>query len=245
MTTEPYFGPELFAFLRALGENNNREWFQANKKRFERDVRDPMLRFITDFGPHLDRISTRFVADPRPNGGSLLLESIATYAFPKTSAPTRPTLARTSATRPVRTRTRRASTFTSRAGEVFAGSGIWHPDAPALTKIRDAIVDDPKGWRRATSAKVLGAGGTLSGESLKRPPRGYDPRSPAHRGPQAQGFFRRHALRRGRGVWPRGHEEHRRDLPKVCAADRVPDQIARPPLVIGGGPPCAGPISSE
>jgi len=64
------------------------------------------------------------------------------------------------------------------AGEVFAGSGIWHPDAPALTKIRDAIVEDPKGWRRATSAKVLGAGGTLSSESLKRPPRGYEPEHP-------------------------------------------------------------------
>ena len=64
MTSIPHFRPALFEFLSELTENNNREWFQANKKRFERDVRDPMLRFISDFGSHLDQISPRFVADP-------------------------------------------------------------------------------------------------------------------------------------------------------------------------------------
>ena len=30
--------------------NNNREWFQANKARYERDVRNPLLHFVADFG---------------------------------------------------------------------------------------------------------------------------------------------------------------------------------------------------
>jgi len=52
------------------------------------------------------------------------------------------------------------------------GAGTWRPASPALAKIRDAIVADPKRWRRATSA------GELGGESLQRPPRGYDPNHP-------------------------------------------------------------------
>jgi uncharacterized protein (TIGR02453 family) len=57
---------------------------------------------------------------------------------------------------------------------VFAASGVWHPDGPALAKIRDAIAGDAGAWRRVTSGKALGARGELAGESLKRPPRGYD-----------------------------------------------------------------------
>src|SRR2546429_344210 len=71
MTTQSHFDPALFAFLEALRSNNNREWFQAHKQRYGREVRDPMLRFIGDFGPHLWQISPRFVADARPNGRSL------------------------------------------------------------------------------------------------------------------------------------------------------------------------------
>ena len=33
-----YFTPDLFAFLRALKRHNNREWFLANKARFEASV---------------------------------------------------------------------------------------------------------------------------------------------------------------------------------------------------------------
>jgi len=70
-TKQAYFGPGLFDFLRQLRRNNNRDWFQANKARYERDVRGPALRFIEDVGPRLRQISRHLVADPRPVGGSL------------------------------------------------------------------------------------------------------------------------------------------------------------------------------
>jgi hypothetical protein len=65
------FGPELFGFLRDLKANNDREWFNANKERYEKEMRDPALDFVEDFAPYLAEISTHFVADPRPSGGSL------------------------------------------------------------------------------------------------------------------------------------------------------------------------------
>jgi len=66
-----YFSPEVFSFLRELAENNNRDWFAENKTRYEQRVREPILQFISDFGPRLAKISPHFVADPRPSGGSL------------------------------------------------------------------------------------------------------------------------------------------------------------------------------
>ena len=65
------FTPKLFKFLRDLKKNNDREWFQANKERFEGDVRAPLMRFVSDFAPHLHGITRHFIADPRPVGGSI------------------------------------------------------------------------------------------------------------------------------------------------------------------------------
>ncbi|MGH9148153.1 MAG: DUF2461 family protein, partial [Vicinamibacterales bacterium] len=37
----------------------------AHKEQYERDVRDPSLRFITDFAPHLQRFAPSFAAIPK------------------------------------------------------------------------------------------------------------------------------------------------------------------------------------
>ena len=71
MTGKTSFDKALFDFLRELADNNDREWFADNKARYVAEVRDPMLDFIADFGPDLHKISARYVADPRANGGSL------------------------------------------------------------------------------------------------------------------------------------------------------------------------------
>ena len=71
MTNSAHFTPALFEFLSELAENNNREWFQDNKARYERDVRDALVRFVADFGDRLHEISPHMVADPRLSGGSI------------------------------------------------------------------------------------------------------------------------------------------------------------------------------
>ena len=69
--TDREFGPELFVFLRELKDNNDREWFQANKDRYENDLLEPALAFIEDFALRLPDISPHLVADARRQGGSL------------------------------------------------------------------------------------------------------------------------------------------------------------------------------
>ncbi len=45
-----YFSPALFKFMRDLKANNDREWFNENKHRYIKDLKDPALAFILDFG---------------------------------------------------------------------------------------------------------------------------------------------------------------------------------------------------
>ncbi len=55
-------------------------------------------------------------------------------------------------------------------GHSFAGAGIWHPDPKTLNRVRKTIVSRPEAWRR-----VKESGLKVEGESLKRPPAGFDP----------------------------------------------------------------------
>src|SRR5919202_3537 len=63
-TTKPaIFGEELFEFLADLQANNNREWFAANRRRYEEHLLEPALDFIEAFAPRLEEISPHFRAE--------------------------------------------------------------------------------------------------------------------------------------------------------------------------------------
>ena len=110
------------------------------------------------------------------------------------------------------------------------GSGT--ASVPALARIRDAIVDDPKGWRRLTSAKVLGGGDSLSGESLQRAAPVIATRCCRHRGPQAQGFLRRLLDSTKRMSCELEFiETFAATCKRFASAGSVPDQVARSGLV--------------
>lgn len=51
------FQESTIRFLRELQRNNNREWFQANKARYEEQVLDVALRFIQSMQVPLAKIA--------------------------------------------------------------------------------------------------------------------------------------------------------------------------------------------
>jgi uncharacterized protein (TIGR02453 family) len=173
----PHFGPQLFEFLRELAANNNRDWFHANKARYENDVKEPLLAFISDFGARVGKISPHIRADPRPVGGSLFRIHRDTR-FAKDKAPYKIHAA-------AQFRHKRADDVHApcyylhlEPGRVFAGAGIWHPDAASLKQIREAVAERPDHWKRAVSGRAFQSDCRLEGDSLQRPPRGFDPDHP-------------------------------------------------------------------
>jgi uncharacterized protein (TIGR02453 family) len=56
--------PELFSFLKELRENNNSEWFDANRKRYEKELKKPFAAFVSDMigRIHLDDPSIQIEA---------------------------------------------------------------------------------------------------------------------------------------------------------------------------------------
>ncbi|MBN1301436.1 MAG: DUF2461 domain-containing protein [Melioribacteraceae bacterium] len=60
-----YFNQDLFDFLRELQKNNNREWFNANKKRYELSVKIPFEEFIQDIILRIREVDDRVTVTPK------------------------------------------------------------------------------------------------------------------------------------------------------------------------------------
>ena len=168
-----YFTPKLFSFLRDLADNNERDWFKANQAAYEEYVREPALEFINDFAGPLRTISPHFVADSRTVGGSLFRIQRDTR-FSKDKTPYKPNTGmqfRHSMAKDVH-----APGFyvNLQPGENYMGVGIWRPETKVAYAVRARIDEDPAGWKRATRSKRFTDVFALGGDSLVRPPRGYD-----------------------------------------------------------------------
>jgi uncharacterized protein (TIGR02453 family) len=173
----PGFEPTILQFLEELADNNDRSWFQDNKRRYESEVLEPSLAFIRDFRPRLKKISAFFVASDRRVGGSLMRVYRDTR-FAKDKTPYKTNVGiqfRHEFGRDVH-----APGFYVHIapGECFLGVGVWRPDRDSLGRIREAIVDRPDRWRRARNAKSFTKYFRLEGGALKTAPRGYAPDHP-------------------------------------------------------------------
>jgi uncharacterized protein (TIGR02453 family) len=175
-TADCSFAPGLFAFLRELADNNNREWFTANRGRYDAFVRDPALDFVNDFAPRLATISEHFTADARPVGGSLFrIHRDTRFSKDKTPYKTHTGIH----FRHEQARDVHAPGFYIHLGpdSVWLGAGIWQPDTATLVRIRDAIDTRPDDWRRVVAALDTERYRRV-GDALKRPPAGYDASHP-------------------------------------------------------------------
>ena len=164
-------------FLVELGMNNDKEWFDANKQRYEEHVRGPARAFIRAVAPGLQAISSHFVASDEKVGGSLMLVHRDTrFAKDKTPYKTnvgihfRHELGKDA---------HAPGFYVHMAPEGnFIGIGMWRPESSALAAIRTRIVEEVDAWTASTQAEPFTERFVLGGESLKRPPKGLDPEHP-------------------------------------------------------------------
>src|SRR3954463_870074 len=163
----PSFSPRLFAFLRELADHNEREWFNANKARYEQELKEPALAFVEDMAYRLPQVGPQLTADIRS-----LFRIYRDTRFAKDKTPYKTHVgiyfrhARSAAADTA------GMSVHLEPRHVFLGAGIWHPGTPARKRIRDALVARPHEWRDAVRA--VGPDWRLAaGERVKRPPAGY------------------------------------------------------------------------
>jgi len=163
----------FFTFLSELSKNNNRDWFQKNKGRFESEVQGPALELVEAVGERMPAVSRHIVVEARKAGGSLL-RIYRDVRFSKDKSPYQTYIA-------AQFRHEKGQGISAPGfyvhlspAESFLGVGIWHPEPPDLLKIRKTIEKESAAWIKVRDDRGFRAGfPKLAGESLKRPPAGF------------------------------------------------------------------------
>lgn len=169
---DQYFTKQTFAFLSTLAANNNREWFEAHQQDYEDFVRTPALDLISDMSDEMPAISRHFLAQPKKVGGSLM-RIYRDTRFSKDKTPYKTNIG-------IQFRHEVGKDIHAPGyylhiapGECFVGIGLWHPDADALFKIREAIAQNGDAWLAARDDQTFRKHFTLEGDALANAPRGF------------------------------------------------------------------------
>ncbi len=167
------FSIQTFKFLRDLKRHNDREWFAQHRDLYEEVFLAPALAYIEAMQQPLQKVSPLFSAVPKKVGGSLM-RIFRDVRFAGDKSPYKTNIGihfRHDAGKDVH-----APGFYVHIepGECFLGVGMWHPDAPSLAAVREAITAHPTAWKKARDHQAFRNQFTLAGDLLQRPPRGVD-----------------------------------------------------------------------
>ncbi len=175
-----YYIPRLYRFLRELDANNNREWFNANKARYE-DLRGPWLE-------DLDRLIAAIGAwDPAIASQTAKTAAYRIYRDTRFSLDKTPYKTYFSAALSPRGRTAVMAGYYLHMGPEVESNcfnsgvygGLWNPDAAMLKKMRRAIVDNIEEWEEIVhDRRIEQLYPGWCGDSLKTIPKGWDRNHP-------------------------------------------------------------------
>lgn len=163
---------ELFEFLEELSLNNDREWFNDNKLRYESCVREPALEFIEQLTRPLSRSAPMLRVIAKRSGGSLMrIHRDTRFSKDKTPYKTNVGISlRHDADGDIHA----PGIYVHLAcDECFVGAGCWRPQRDTLAAIRRSIAEQPAAWKKARDQKTFRKSFELAGESLKTSPRDY------------------------------------------------------------------------
>lgn len=164
--------PKLFKFLGELTANNDRDWFNENKPRFQAEVQEPALELIDQLVKPLARSAPMLRVVTKKSGGSLM-RIYRDTRFSKNKQPYKTNVGislRHDADQDIHAP---GVYIHLAADECFIGAGCWRPERNTLAAIRASIDEDPKAWLKARDNKPMRKLYDLSGESLKTSPRDY------------------------------------------------------------------------
>jgi uncharacterized protein (TIGR02453 family) len=123
-------------FFKELTVNNNRDWFHANKKRYENEVKKPFNVFVEEL---LEKTGNTHV--PAKNAVFRINRDIR---FSKDKRPYKLHMSAVISAGGRKDMQIPGLYVHLEPGNVMIGGGAYYPDKENLSKIRQAIIDDPK-----------------------------------------------------------------------------------------------------
>ena len=159
-----YFTDDFLAFFKDLADNNNRDWFAANKKRYETSVKKPFEYFVSDLIKSVSKLNKNINIAP----SEAIFRINRDIRFSKDKTPYK---LNSSAAIADGGRKNVASPglYVELGPEKLAlAGGIYMPDKEQLESIRSFIARDPKKLLKLLNDKKFASTwGDLQGEKNK------------------------------------------------------------------------------
>jgi uncharacterized protein (TIGR02453 family) len=172
----PRFSRATLAFLRALGRNNDGEWFRARKATYEQHVHGPMVTLVERLAVDFARFAPEIVASPQ-------VSLYRPYRDTRFCEDKRPLKTHVSAVFPCRGLGRHEGAglyLEVNCACVLVAGGIYAPQGPQLQRLREHLAENFLQWRALVeSPSFRRSFGRITGDSLRRVPRGFPADHPA------------------------------------------------------------------
>ena len=165
------FSRDLESFLDDLQANNNREWFEANRDRYNAAFLDPAKAFVEAIAGQLDSLMPGLVAEPKINGSIRRLNRDT--RFSKDKRPYHDHL-HLIFWRGAKANTSPGFHLVLRSGGGGIGAGQWGLSDSELAAYRDAVMTKAgaETLRQAIAEAETMPGQQLDEAALKRVPKG-------------------------------------------------------------------------
>ncbi|MCU0635573.1 MAG: DUF2461 domain-containing protein [Gemmatimonadaceae bacterium] len=193
------FTPKAYTFLRGLARNNRKEWFEAHRADYDRELRAPLIALVEEIDVRLATIAPEIVGTPKRS----IFRIHRDVRFSKDKKPYKTNAAcwfyHRDAGHAVGDGAVHGGAgfyFHFSPDEAFCGGGVWMPPRPALAKLREALDEDHETFTALVKAPAFRRRfGALDTEAvLTRMPRGYADTHPAAAWLKYQSFTAGQAL---------------------------------------------------
>jgi uncharacterized protein (TIGR02453 family) len=170
------FPRDALRFLSDLKANNDREWFQPRKEQYERLVRGPMLELVGLINQDLEKQGPAYVTDP----AKAVYRIYRDTRFSPDKTPYKTHIGALLWHQKLGKGGGAAIYFHVSTEEVLIAGGLYQSPPEVLTPVRHYIAENHGRLTSILNRKAVREElGALHGDSLSRPPKGWQAEHPA------------------------------------------------------------------
>ncbi|MCU0345210.1 MAG: DUF2461 domain-containing protein [Ignavibacterium sp.] len=175
MKNEISFPQSTINFLTALAKNNNKDWFEKNRVRFDFEFLQPAVQFVIDLGERLTELSPNIIAIPKIDKSIFRLHR--DVRFSKNKAPFKTNMGLYFWEGSGKKMECSGLYFHIEPKLFFFGAGMYQFTKDQLIKYRETVSNPAKAKELNDLVKKLLKNKKLQlgGKTYKKTPRGFDP----------------------------------------------------------------------
>jgi uncharacterized protein (TIGR02453 family) len=172
-----HFSEAGIKFLAGLKRHNEREWFNARKPVYERELKLPLLEIIAEVNVGLARFAPEFIRDP----AKCAMRIYRDIRFSPDKRPYKSNVAAWWVRKGLEKTSGGGFYFELSTTGITCAAGVYMPEKDQLLAIRRMLLDRHAEYRRLVAVRAMRAAGLVEFDGLRltRAPKGFPAEHPA------------------------------------------------------------------